>query len=92
MLDDLRRVVQEVNTAENLDDALLIIVREVKSAMGVDVWVLRESSGRRESSASTSARSVRLRLSIGRRQYSMRARSAGAPHGSLRATSADRDA
>jgi len=37
MLDDLRRVVQEVNTAENLDEALLIIVREVKSAMGVDV-------------------------------------------------------
>lgn len=37
MLDELRRVVQEVNTAENLDDALLIIVRQVKSAMGVDV-------------------------------------------------------
>jgi len=37
MLENLRRVVQEVNAAENLDDALLIIVREVKSAMGVDV-------------------------------------------------------
>ena len=37
MLDNLRRVVQEVNAAENLDDALLIIVREIKSTMGVDV-------------------------------------------------------
>lgn len=36
MLDTLRRIVQEVSTAPNLDKALAIIVRRVKEAMGVD--------------------------------------------------------
>ena len=37
MLDTLRRIVQEVSAAPNLDKALAIIVRRVKEAMGVDV-------------------------------------------------------
>ncbi|HFE32514.1 MAG TPA: GAF domain-containing protein, partial [Gammaproteobacteria bacterium] len=37
MLDTLRRIVQEVTNAENLDQALKIIVARVKRAMGVEV-------------------------------------------------------
>lgn len=37
MLDILRRIVQEVNLAENLDDALKVIVKRVKHVMDVDV-------------------------------------------------------
>ena len=37
MLHNLRRVIQEVNAANNLDEALSIIVRRVKEAMEVDV-------------------------------------------------------
>ena len=37
MLDILRRVVQEVNSTENLEQALLVIVEEVKKALQVDV-------------------------------------------------------
>jgi len=37
MLDILRRIVQEVNLAENLDQALNVIVKRVKNVMGVDV-------------------------------------------------------
>ncbi len=37
MLDTLRRIVQEVTSAENLDQALKIIVARVKLAMGVEV-------------------------------------------------------
>jgi len=37
MLDALRRIVQEVNAAHNLDDALSLIVERVKSAMHADV-------------------------------------------------------
>jgi len=37
MLDTLRRIVQEVTSAENLDQALEIIVARVKLAMGVEV-------------------------------------------------------
>ena len=37
MLHNLRRVIQEVNAAKNLDEALSIIVRRVKEAMAVDV-------------------------------------------------------
>ena len=36
MLHTLRRIVQEVATATNLDEALAISVRRVKQAMGVD--------------------------------------------------------
>lgn len=36
MLDILRRIVQEVSTAPNLDKALAIVVRRVKETMGVD--------------------------------------------------------
>ena len=37
MLDMLRAIVQEVNTAEDLDAALNIIVRRVRDAMGTEV-------------------------------------------------------
>jgi len=37
MLEPLRRIVQEVSAARNLDQALDVIVRRVKQAMGVDV-------------------------------------------------------
>ncbi len=37
MLNSLRRVIQEVNAAKDLDEALAIIVRRVKEAMEVDV-------------------------------------------------------
>ena len=37
MLDILRRIVQEVNLANNLEQALNIIVRRVKNFMNVDV-------------------------------------------------------
>ncbi len=37
MLAELQRVVQEVNAAKNLDEALSIIVRRVKEAMTVDI-------------------------------------------------------
>ena len=37
MLDMLRAIVQEVNTAEDLDSALEIIVRRVRDAMGTEV-------------------------------------------------------
>ncbi len=37
MLNILRRVVQEVNSTENLEQALLVIVEEVKKALQVDV-------------------------------------------------------
>jgi len=37
MLDALRRIVQEVNAAHNLDEALSLIVERVKSAMHADV-------------------------------------------------------
>ena len=37
MLDMLRAIVQEVNTAEDLDAALSIIVRRVRDAMGTEV-------------------------------------------------------
>ncbi len=37
MLEMLRAIVQEVNTAENLDAALTIIVRRVRDAMGTEV-------------------------------------------------------
>jgi len=37
MLDVLRAIVQEVNTAEDLDDSLNIIVRRVREAMGTEV-------------------------------------------------------
>ena len=36
MPDTLRRIVEEVNTAPNLDKALTIVVRRVREAMGVD--------------------------------------------------------
>lgn len=37
MLDSLRRIVQQVTNASDLDEVLLIIVREVKKAMNTDV-------------------------------------------------------
>ena len=37
MLDTLRRIVQEVNDAKDLGDALDIIVQRVKNAMAVDL-------------------------------------------------------
>jgi phosphotransferase system enzyme I (PtsP) len=37
MLDSLRRIVQEVNSARDLDEALALIVTRVKVAMGADV-------------------------------------------------------
>ena len=37
MLDTLRRIIQEVNTAPDLDQALDIIVRRVRECVGVDV-------------------------------------------------------
>ena len=37
MLDTLRRIVQEVNRAENLDQALNVIVTRVKAAVNVDL-------------------------------------------------------
>ena len=37
MLETLRHIVQEVNAAEGLDDALGIIVRRVRDAMGTEV-------------------------------------------------------
>jgi len=37
MLETLRHIVQEVNAAEGLDDALQIIVRRVRDAMGTEV-------------------------------------------------------
>lgn len=37
MLESLRRIVQEVSAARNLDQALEVIVQRVKEAMGVDV-------------------------------------------------------
>ena len=37
MLETLRQIVQEVNAAEGLDDALEIIVRRVREAMGTEV-------------------------------------------------------
>jgi phosphotransferase system, enzyme I, PtsP len=37
MLDTLRRIIQEVNTAPDLDQALNIIVRRVRECVGVDV-------------------------------------------------------
>ena len=37
MLETLRHIVQEVNAAEGLDDALEIIVRRVREAMGTEV-------------------------------------------------------
>jgi phosphotransferase system enzyme I (PtsP) len=37
MLDTLRRIVQEVNEAKDLDEALQIIVQRVKAAMAVDL-------------------------------------------------------
>ena len=37
MLDILRRIVQEVNLAQNLDQALNVIVKRVKNVMAVDV-------------------------------------------------------
>ncbi|MCK4950255.1 MAG: hypothetical protein KAS48_00440, partial [Gammaproteobacteria bacterium] len=37
MLDSLRRIVQQVTNARDLDEVLLIIVREVKKAMSTDV-------------------------------------------------------
>jgi len=37
MLDVLRRIVQEVNLANNLEQALNIIVKRVKSVIEVDV-------------------------------------------------------
>jgi phosphotransferase system enzyme I (PtsP) len=37
MLDSLRRIVQEVNSARDLDEALSLIVERVKSAMDTDV-------------------------------------------------------
>ncbi len=37
MLDSLRRIVQEVNSARDLDEALVVIVQRVKSAMHADV-------------------------------------------------------
>jgi phosphotransferase system enzyme I (PtsP) len=37
MLDTLRRIIQEVNTAPDLDQALDIIVRRVRESVGVDV-------------------------------------------------------
>lgn len=37
MLDTLRRIIQEVNRAPNIDRALEVIVRRVKQAMGVEV-------------------------------------------------------
>lgn len=49
MLDVLRRVIQEVNTARDLDTALNIIVERVKEAMGTQVctvYLLDEEHGR----------------------------------------------
>jgi signal transduction protein with GAF and PtsI domain len=37
MLDILRRIVQEVNSAPDLDQALQIIVQRVRESVGVDV-------------------------------------------------------
>ena len=37
MLDTLRRIIQKVNAAPNLQEALRIIVTQIKAAMGVDV-------------------------------------------------------
>lgn len=46
MLEVLRHIVQEVNAAEGLDDALGIIVRQVRDAMGTEVCsvYMREAS------------------------------------------------
>jgi phosphotransferase system enzyme I (PtsP) len=46
MLEVLRHIVQEVNAAEDLDDALEIIVRQVRDAMGTEVCsvYMREAS------------------------------------------------
>ena len=37
MLETLRHIIQEVNAAEGLNDALQIIVRRVRDAMGTEV-------------------------------------------------------
>ena len=49
MLETLRQIVQEVNSANSLDDALGIIVRQVRVAMGTEVCsiYLREPGGER---------------------------------------------
>jgi phosphotransferase system, enzyme I, PtsP len=49
MLETLRNIVQKVNAAESLDDALEIIVRRVRKAMGTEVcsvYMREETSGR----------------------------------------------
>ena len=49
MLETLRQIVQEVNAAEGLDDALDIIVRRVREAMGTEVCsvYMRDSASSR---------------------------------------------
>ena len=49
MLETLRNIVQEVNAAEGLNDALQIIVKRVRDAMGTEVcsvYMRDEASGR----------------------------------------------
>ena len=49
MLETLRNIVQEVNAAEGLADALEIIVRRVREAMGTEVctvYMQDEATGR----------------------------------------------
>lgn len=73
MLDSLRRIVQDVNAAHNLDEALTLIVERVKAAMHADVcsvylvdpetgeYVLMETDGLRPSAVGK----VRLRPNQG---------------------------
>ncbi len=49
MLDVLRRITQEINTATGLEEALAIVVRRVREAMSVDacsIYLLDEADGR----------------------------------------------
>ena len=48
MLDLLRRIVQEVNRAENLDQALNVIVTRVKAAVNVDLCSVYLSDNHRQ--------------------------------------------
>lgn len=73
MLDSLRRIVQEVNSAHNLDEALALIVKRVKAAMRADVcsvYMTDYSRGEHVLMATEGLRSgavgqVRLRLRQG---------------------------
>lgn len=73
MLDSLRRIVQEVNSAHNVDEALALIVKRVKSSMRADVcsvYMTDYTRGEHVLMASDGLRSgavgqVRLKLSQG---------------------------